>query len=380
MGRWRGLAMGGCMLACAGCLGGESLGDQHPAGFGGSRGTGGSPRRAASRMPASPEQREPAAPATAPAGPARRCSVASTTSRFIRRPVPMSCCCSTESSSMNDDSNEMPCTGGCGATSKWALLSAAIDRVVSTHPSANWGLALFGSDDVCGVNAGAVVDVAEDAASSNRARAGGDDARGRCSHGGGNRRRGRRASSGLRLQSQVHPPGDRRPVGLRDGRRRGGRRRRRSGGGHHPRPLLLRGVDLRPRSGAGLGRDGERHLEPDGQERRRGSAGDADRLRHARHHRHAAGRALLDLSGPPTRASSLSPVSPAPETSLTVSATTVDGQRAVIPKNPLAGWSFTAADESPSASPAPPAPTFPAALTPRSRSSTCAAGNCCLGR
>ena len=32
------------------------------------------------------------------------------------------------SSSMNDDSNEMVCTGGCGASSKWALASAAIDR------------------------------------------------------------------------------------------------------------------------------------------------------------------------------------------------------------------------------------------------------------
>ena len=40
MGRWRGLAVGVCMLACAGC-GGESLGDQHPTGSGGSLGTGG---------------------------------------------------------------------------------------------------------------------------------------------------------------------------------------------------------------------------------------------------------------------------------------------------------------------------------------------------
>ena len=67
---------------------------------------------------------------------------------------------------MNDDSNEMSCTGGCGANSKWALLSAAIDRMVTDHPSVNWGLALFGSDDACGVNAGAAVDVAQDAASA----------------------------------------------------------------------------------------------------------------------------------------------------------------------------------------------------------------------
>ena len=67
---------------------------------------------------------------------------------------------------MNDDSNEMSCTGGCGAKSKWALLSAAIGRMVINHPSLNWGLAPFGSDDACGVNAGVEVDVAPDAASS----------------------------------------------------------------------------------------------------------------------------------------------------------------------------------------------------------------------
>ena len=70
------------------------------------------------------------------------------------------------SSSMNDDSNEMSCTGGCGSSSKWALLSAAIDRLVTAHPSVNWGLALFGSDDACGANPGVAVDVAQDAASS----------------------------------------------------------------------------------------------------------------------------------------------------------------------------------------------------------------------
>lgn len=69
------------------------------------------------------------------------------------------------SSSMNDDSNEMSCTGGCGANSKWTLLSAAIDRVVTNHPSVNWGLAPFGSDDACGVSPGVAVDVAQDAAS-----------------------------------------------------------------------------------------------------------------------------------------------------------------------------------------------------------------------
>jgi hypothetical protein len=70
------------------------------------------------------------------------------------------------SSSMNDDSNEMSCAGGCGSNSKWALLSAAISRMVTNHPSVNWGLAPFGSDDACGVNPGVTVDVAQDAAPS----------------------------------------------------------------------------------------------------------------------------------------------------------------------------------------------------------------------
>ncbi len=63
------------------------------------------------------------------------------------------------SSSMNDDSNEMVCTGGCGASSKWALASAAIGNLVSTHPSVNWGLALYGGDDSCDATGGATVDV-----------------------------------------------------------------------------------------------------------------------------------------------------------------------------------------------------------------------------
>jgi hypothetical protein len=69
-------------------------------------------------------------------------------------------------SSMNDDSNETSCPGGCGANSKWALLSAAIDRMVTNRPTVNWGLAPFGSDDACGVNGGVAVDVAQGAAAS----------------------------------------------------------------------------------------------------------------------------------------------------------------------------------------------------------------------
>ena len=62
------------------------------------------------------------------------------------------------SSSMNDDSNETACTGGCGPSSKFAFLSAALDQLVHETPSVNWGLTFYPKDDGCGVSAGAVVD------------------------------------------------------------------------------------------------------------------------------------------------------------------------------------------------------------------------------
>jgi hypothetical protein len=49
------------------------------------------------------------------------------------------------SGSMNDDADNFVCPGGCGAASKWALASAAINSVVAeTDASLNWGLMLFG--------------------------------------------------------------------------------------------------------------------------------------------------------------------------------------------------------------------------------------------
>jgi len=145
------MALGVCMLACAGCLGGGSLGGDGPTGSGGSVGTGGVRGRGGSV-------------GTGGTGPTRFCGevdVPLYTSARVDVLLLLD-----RSSSMNDDSNEMSCSGGCGASSKWALLSATIDRLVTTHPSVNWGLALFGSDNACGVNPGVVVDVAQDAASS----------------------------------------------------------------------------------------------------------------------------------------------------------------------------------------------------------------------
>ena len=58
------------------------------------------------------------------------------------------------SGSMNEDSANMSCTGGCGATSKWALLTPALNQVVmQTEATVNWGLKLFAdTDSTCGVS------------------------------------------------------------------------------------------------------------------------------------------------------------------------------------------------------------------------------------
>ena len=64
------------------------------------------------------------------------------------------------SGSMNDDVNNMMCTNGCGATSKWAQMTPAINQVVAaTENDVNWGLKFFASDNACAVNANANVTV-----------------------------------------------------------------------------------------------------------------------------------------------------------------------------------------------------------------------------
>jgi hypothetical protein len=66
------------------------------------------------------------------------------------------------SGSMDDDQNDATCQGGCGAKSKWALVTAAINQVVSgTDTTVNWGLKFFADMNAqCGVNPGVAVDVA----------------------------------------------------------------------------------------------------------------------------------------------------------------------------------------------------------------------------
>ena len=58
------------------------------------------------------------------------------------------------SGSMNQDTNNQTCANaGCGATSKWALMTPAINEVVfQTQTTVNWGLKLFADTDaMCGV-------------------------------------------------------------------------------------------------------------------------------------------------------------------------------------------------------------------------------------
>jgi hypothetical protein len=66
------------------------------------------------------------------------------------------------SGSMNEDSTNTSCgNNGCGATSKWALMTPAINQVVNdTQGEVNWGLKFFADSGSCGVNNNAAVPVA----------------------------------------------------------------------------------------------------------------------------------------------------------------------------------------------------------------------------
>ena len=65
------------------------------------------------------------------------------------------------SGSMNDDEFGQLCTGGCGANSKWALTTAAVNQVVGmTDGTVNWGLKFFAESGSCGVSSSAAVLVA----------------------------------------------------------------------------------------------------------------------------------------------------------------------------------------------------------------------------
>jgi len=65
------------------------------------------------------------------------------------------------SNSMNNDITDQLCANpGCGATSKWSVMTAAIKQVVAeTESEVNWGLKLFPDTSACTVNNGVAVGV-----------------------------------------------------------------------------------------------------------------------------------------------------------------------------------------------------------------------------
>jgi von Willebrand factor type A domain len=70
------------------------------------------------------------------------------------------------SSSLLDDNSGMACATGCGASSKWALLTAAVEKLVVGDTSVNWGLMFFGTDDACGTSPTPAVPISTSAATA----------------------------------------------------------------------------------------------------------------------------------------------------------------------------------------------------------------------
>jgi hypothetical protein len=118
------LGMLALVVAAAGC-GGESLGGSGQAGSGGSSGTGGAPGW----------------------GGTPGCNAEVVVS--VGSPRADVLIVMDRASSMNDDGNEMTCSGGCGATSKWSVAATAVDNLVSQSSGVEWALALYGVDDQC---------------------------------------------------------------------------------------------------------------------------------------------------------------------------------------------------------------------------------------
>jgi hypothetical protein len=67
------------------------------------------------------------------------------------------------SGSMNNDTDDFTCSAGCGAESKWAQVTPALDALVARNESTvNWGLKMFADTDIlCGVSTGIAVPVAK---------------------------------------------------------------------------------------------------------------------------------------------------------------------------------------------------------------------------
>ncbi len=124
-------------LACAGCQG-EPLGGHQPSGTGGSGTLGFGGTTAAGGT-------------TGAGGAGPFCGA----TEFVSVPKPQPpdiLILMDRSSSLLQDSYGMTCTGGCGPTSKWALLSSTVNGLVAGNDTVNWGLMLFGVDDSCGID------------------------------------------------------------------------------------------------------------------------------------------------------------------------------------------------------------------------------------
>jgi hypothetical protein len=66
-----------------------------------------------------------------------------------------------KSGSMNDDDADNACTGGCGANSKWAQVTAAMTNVIqATDGSVNWGIKFFSDNAGCDASMPPAVGVA----------------------------------------------------------------------------------------------------------------------------------------------------------------------------------------------------------------------------
>lgn len=91
-------------------------------------------------------------------GAAQRCGQTTTLVSVQSPPPPEILILQDRSLSMNDGSDDQPCPGGCGASSKWLQASTAIENLVmATQASVKWGLSFFGDGDVCDATAVAQV-------------------------------------------------------------------------------------------------------------------------------------------------------------------------------------------------------------------------------
>jgi hypothetical protein len=140
------LVVAAFLAAAAGCQGSDSLGGPGKTGSGGTTGTGGG-------AGGYPMPTGTGGTATGGTG----CGGSNVQSGPLKPIPPNVLILMDRSASMNGDADGASCPGGCGASSKWSVLTAAVENLMAQYPQIHWGLALYGSDDACGVGIGPVV-------------------------------------------------------------------------------------------------------------------------------------------------------------------------------------------------------------------------------